>query len=454
MEEDNEHHISKTFYKWQFSTTLLWWVTIRLATGKNLYDITNGSVCTRPSWIPIQYLHYLQRPSRRRAIFLLSLFALAIGGWGSSSSFVVRLIVAIIFSLYHLVESSVTHRHGEYPLLYNVWAMCLCSSSEYASAVSFGIAVHFILSTGLAKIVVGGQQWMLPSTMRFYLSAYYGAKMKLSRPFLPSWNRWTCQRSWATSGIAVATILFECVVVPLTLFLPINTRHIGCTGMILMHIGIFLLMSKQVGIVFITTISTYIVGFQCSALIGTGPWWSAVLVSFLPNLICLGPFATMIPENWPLSAVSLFMWNGGQAKLLAETLMTGETRVVLATAEKSTPQSIVGLPVIHHGAVAPRSGGTVGIHGTPRGADRAVHDSVLRVIGFTLLQENLLPVVPRATASIVEDPWDMQKFLVALQTFLQTKQRLFETQSGLPLQRAYYVQIGANGNVEEVLLSA
>jgi hypothetical protein len=451
-------HTSKMFYRWQFSATMLWWIAIRLMTTRHVYEITNGSVFTRPSWLPSQYLHQLQSPSRRRVIFVVSLFAMALAGWGlpfvDPHWLPVRLLAALLVSLYHLVESSVTMRHAEYPLLYNVWAMCL--PTDYASAVSWGVAVHFVLSTGLAKIYIGGNEWTAASTMRFYLTTYYSAKMKMSRPFLPSWNRWACQRNWATVFIATSTILLECGIVPLTLFLPASTRWIGSACMILMHIGIFLLMSKKVGIVFITTISNYLIGFRCTALIGTGPWWIALMVAMLPNLIAFGPFGQQIPEDWPLSAVSLFMWSGSQAKILAETLMTGNTRVVLATADKSSPHSIMGLPVLHHGAVAPTTKAQSNDDDMKRSsgqADVAVHDCVLRVIGFTILQEALQKTVPRALSSQMEEPWNIQRFLDALQVFLESKHRVFETQSGLPLRKAYYVQIDDTGNVSKVLLS-
>jgi hypothetical protein len=448
-------HISTTFYRWQFSTTFLWWVAIRLLTARHVYDITDGSVFTRPTWLPSHYLHQLQSPSKRKAIFVVSLLAMGLAGWGlpfvDPKWFFVRLATALLVSLYHLVESSVTMRHGEYPLLYNAWAMCL--PTDYASAVAWGVAVHFVLSTGLSKIFIGGFEWMAPSTMRFYLTTYYSTKMKMSRPFWPSANRWASKRNWATVFIATSTILLECGLVPLTLVLPSRMRWIGSAGMILMHLGIYLLMSKKVGVVFITTISNYLIGFRCTALIGTGPWWMAFVVAFLPNLIAWGPFGQPIPEDWPLSAVSLFMWSGSQAKILATTLMTGDTRVVLATADKSSLQSIIGLPVIHHGAVAPTKStqSTSNDNKERSGAQAAAHDCVLRVIGFTILQETLRKTVP--SSSPREEPWNIQIFLKALQTFLESKQRLFESQSGLPLTKAYYVQIDDHGNVSKVLLS-
>jgi len=456
-EEGNEQqHISITFYQWQFAATLVWWILVRALVKKNLDDITQGSVFTCPSWLSDRLLHQLQLPKHRRIVFVASLFSLAVGGgWGFAVAGVqppdqtqqvfVRFAVALVFSLYHLVESSVTHRHGEYPLLYNVWAMCL--PSLYASAASWGIAIHFVWSTGIGKIWVGGgTKWMAPSTMRFYLTTYYNAKMKLSRPCLPSLNRWVCQRSWATVLISVFTILLECGLVPLTLLLPASLRWIGCTGMVLMHLGIFLIMSKKVGIVFATTLPTYLVGFQCTADIKTTHWWLAVSVALLPTLLSFGVLGATLPENWPSSPVLLFMWSGEQAKVLADTLMTRDTRVVLCTSDKSA-KNIVGLPVIHHGSVAASTSNK----NDKKAADQAVHDCVLRVIGFTILHKPLLKNEAVPKPGCCQDDWDVNVFVRSLRLFLESDRRLFETQSGQPLVNAYFVRLDPNGNVQEVL---
>ena len=413
--------------------------------------------------------------------------AMAVGGWGlplqvlhvpgfsclNPQNGTLRFLVAWMISLYHLVESSVTCRHGEYPLLYNAWAMCL--PCQYAHAVSWGIAIHFVFCTGMAKLRVGGVlPWMAPQTMKFYLTAYHDSRSPLSRPFWPKWNRWACQRDWATRFMATATILLECILVPWTLFLsePWQRYYVGCLGMMFMHIGIFGIMSQQVGIVFATTLPTYIIGFQSPAGIGTTPWLWAVVVALTPTLHpWLGgqqqqPY-DMLPENWPSSPISLFMWSGDQAKWLAETLMTGQTRVVLGTADK-TASNIVGRFVIHHGAVAPLRDNTTAatnssssttsksasitstLKDTQQQGDPAVHDCVLRVIGFTILQDGLIQGIPKVGYD-GKMYWDIEQFLKLLQHFLESKRRLFETQSGQPLVKAFFVRIDSQGKVAKVL---
>ena len=99
---------------------------------------------------------------------------------------------------------------------------------------------------------------------------------------------------------------------------------------------------------------------------------AVVAVSVLPTLGSLALRREQLPENWPLSPVSSFTWLGEQAKIWAELIMTGTTRVVLDTADKSS-KTILGLKVVHHG------------DGARALSDEVVHDCVLRVIRFTHL---------------------------------------------------------------------
>ena len=191
--------------------------------------------------------------------------------------------------------------------------------------------------------------------------------------------------------------------------------------MILMHAGIFLFMSKQVGLVFCTTLPTYLMGFSCQAKVGTQPWFLAVAISLVPSLASLFFRRELLPENWPFSAVSLFMWSGDQAKKIGTTLMTENTRVVLGTADLA---NIVGLPVLHHGVVA----------NPTQSNGAAVHDSVLRVIGFTLLHSEL----------------KKKPFLPAVRNFLIQHQRLFELSNGKPLTQAWMVEIDDWGCVAKI----
>jgi hypothetical protein len=218
-------------------------------------------------------IHKLRVPA---FVLMPTLMAVA----SQSRSQVLRFATALVTSVYHLIESSVTNRHGEFPLLYNAWAMLL--PEAWAQAASWGIAINFVLSSGIAKLKVGGLAWMKPHTMRSYLGIYHASRS--SPPLSKSLNRFIAKRDWATGAIGVGTILLECLAVPGTLLLPPIWRFlIGAGGMIGMHFGIATVMSGSVGVMFLTSPPSYIAGFGCNAQIGTGPWFTAACLGLLPR---------------------------------------------------------------------------------------------------------------------------------------------------------------------------
>jgi hypothetical protein len=196
--------------------------------------------------------------------------------------------------------------------------------------------------------------------------------------------------------------------------------------MVAMHLGIALLMSLRVGLVFFTTLPTYLIGFRCASLPGSPEWLCAVCLGIGPSLAALLS-QKLLPDQWPSSSISLFMWSGAQADALARHLMTGDTRIVMCTdaalaaaaarhrrrrgsrsgeadraggedvegddAEGGKVKSgkleekIVGMAVLYHGGGAPELDGGIAMAGEPQ-----LHDAVLRVIGFTIVQGHLLKV--------------------------------------------------------------
>ena len=136
--------------------------------------------------------------------------------------------------------------------------------------------------------------------------------------------------------------------------------------MVAMHIGIFVVMSKQVGLAFITCLPTYAVGFGGGDLVGADAFCLAVLVGLgptaLPNVD--GPTRRnwarwfrrqprrfvapkrCLPDDWPASGITLFALGGVAARRLANRLVTGETRLVLA-AEWLAPRDLVGATVAY-----------------------------------------------------------------------------------------------------------
>ncbi len=148
-------------------TFVLWWSLVYKYTRAHLHTATYGPVVTRPTWLPFHILHALQA---RRALLFAALPVCLIGSsfvaGGDGAGLVVRVASCVSCTLYHLVESSVTNRHGEYPLLYASWALLLPPAACHAAV--FGATCHFILSTAYAKLRCGPHalSWIQPGTMK------------------------------------------------------------------------------------------------------------------------------------------------------------------------------------------------------------------------------------------------------------------------------------------------
>ena len=215
--------LAQRFYASLLCCNLVWWSIVFLSTrrcsklnGKTRALDRHGLACrplyaicpmptvlTRPSWVPTSFVVSLHR--FRALLFLAVPLSLYYAAVDELCNTWVRLTTACIFTLYHLCESSATNRyliasphlnhsphahlcdvgrlgaqhlsvrsHGEYPILYDVWALCL--PDDLAHAACFGIAVHFVFAAGIAKLSVGGLSWMRPETMITYLDCYRRAR--------------------------------------------------------------------------------------------------------------------------------------------------------------------------------------------------------------------------------------------------------------------------------------
>ena len=459
-------HPAASFYRLQMGTTLCWWLLVRKSTGKTVEEVARSEVITRPAWLPVRLLRVLHAPRVRKGIFLLPLAGLGAGVLssigGSAPPLLLRVGVALALSVYHLLENSTTNRHGEFPMLHNAWAMCF-ASPRLASAASkssecgnwrtherhctplrpdpgLGIAINFVLSSGVSKLLIGGRRWLASSTMRAYLSIYCDAAA--APPLSKTLNRWARQRPWATASISVATVALECGLIPLTLVMPPRWRALGTATMVCMHVGIAALMSFRVGLVFFTTFPAYVVGFRCAASPCTPEWMLAALVAFVPSVVSIWR-QKLLPDIWPCSSISLFMWSGEQAEALAHNLMLADLRVVMCTDETWSARGIMGLPVLHHGGLSKD-------FENQRDRERGrVHDVVLRAIGFTLVLDGLLDVCPSVGDAC--QAWDVKLFCHRLQQVLTQERRLIEMQSGRPLTRVFFVRIDDKQRVCELL---
>eukprot|EP00934_Nitzschia_sp_Nitz4_P000056 Nitzschia sp. Nitz4//scaffold30_size153850//131475//132818//NITZ4_002795-RA/size153850-processed-gene-0.22-mRNA-1//1//CDS//3329547315//56//frame0 len=432
----------------------IWWILISCSAQKPLYKVAEGAVVTVPSWMSTQFLLLLQkcRPAAFNGLTVGLALALSFPGVQE-----VRVLAAVLYTLYHLAESSETNRHGEYPILYAMWAMCL-NDDTYRHASVWGITIHFILSTGYVKLSAGGwtpygiPRWVLPNTMSTYLSGYGTARHRLNQPLSLTLNRIAANSPTLCTTISVLTLFVECILAPATLWLDPSLRPMACYAMILMHVGIACFMSIKVGVVFITSLPAYVYGFYCTAPIASPAWQVAVVLGLGPTIASM--FLLPLPENWPLTPVSLFMWNGTTAQALLRLFMTRDTRLVLAT-EAVANMDIVGLRVLHHGELLTSAQ-------KDAGSSPVVHDAVLRILGFTMVQGGDA-IVQAVQALGVQDASfeeegssapvsESTKALVyRIGAWLPMERRLVEVQSGEPLTHAYFVRVDEGGNVAEVL---
>ena len=255
--------------------------------------------------------------------------------------------------------------------------------------------------------------------------------------------------------------------------------------MLMLHVGIALALSLKVGALFLTTLPCYLLGFSCEAPVGSAPWALAVAIGVLPSAACLA-VGKLLPDEWPLTAVSLFMFDGEAARRIASDLMTGETRLVLATAELPPRHHLAGLRVVPHrllrlgeigdeigdeigGEVGDEIGGEVGggaaqAGGRPAAAHVLVHDAVLRVISFTTVHADLHSLLSERAAQAAQaanakggdacgDLKEISLLVTELSAWLERDQRIVERATGLPLRRAYFVRVSVEdkGRILEVL---
>ena len=433
-----------SFYRHTLAAFLLWHLIVRLLTRRHLWSLPlAGAVLTRPSWLPLDvFLEFCKLSSR---VLLLTLYSALLFG-SLDQGLEARAAVAIFVTLYHLYESAATSRHGEYPLLYISWAMLL--PPELAHGAAWGAAIHFILQSGAAKLRVGGAAWLGPRTMAAYLNAYRDSRD--AAPLSRAASAWIASRAWATSAISGATVLLEIVLIPATLLAPAAWRPAATAAMVCMHCGILVVMSRKVGIVFITSLPCYVVGFSCRAAIGSAPWAAAAILGLLPT-VASAVLGVPLPEDWPSSSISLFMWNGAQAERLSALLMTGDTRVVLSARRPPQVGDVVAHSMTRFLAAAPKAGD-----------EEVVHDCVLRLVGYTLAHAT--PVFGAGGGR--DDGWlagegappgtATQLFLARTDAWLRDERRLVERSTGAPLRHSALVRVGGEAPVRvvEVVLRA
>jgi hypothetical protein len=149
------------------------WAIITVAVGQDFYSFNAGSksVLQRPSWLPAGVLRLLHVPGVCRVAAHLPLPALIVAAW-RPDLWACRLAAALALSVFCLVDTSVTHSHRDYANLYCAWLLTVLP--HYAHSVALGVSIHYIASSGIAKLWVAGSAsaWCAPDTLRGVLQTY------------------------------------------------------------------------------------------------------------------------------------------------------------------------------------------------------------------------------------------------------------------------------------------
>lgn len=426
------------FYGAQAMCLVVLWIIVQVVGCGDFYrHALDHYIGLRPSWLPSQVFMFLHR----RHVYLTASYSMVpimLAAATFPDWWTFRWLVALVVTAYQLVESSLTFSHRDYLMLYNSWALAVLPD-RYAEGLALGFSVHFIASSGFAKVLIGGRDWASPSTMRNILGTYGKLSVGQGGPWSPRLNRLIVDHDILSAGEGVFTLLFECVAVPLALMIPLGMRVVlplFAASMVALHVGIFACQSALIGLFFTPNLASYAFGFGAHVYFGSQGWLPALLLcatSF--GVVALrGP--RLLPENWPLTPFALFGWSGSQWTVLFDTFVRGDTRLVLSA---ELAQDLVGLSVVKkcmRGATPARPGGVV-------------YDAWDLCLGETTLQLDILDALD--FKMMVQPDWDATGFTHTVEAWLRGSTRLVEISSGRPLLRAYFVSVTAEGIVTDVL---
>jgi len=311
-------------------TVWLIWLSGTVVGGSDLHTRgLNNPLCMKPSWMPKNVLlGVLRQPALYRFLCHAPPACLLLASY-RPESLACRLLAALSFTAYSLVETSVTHSHRDYPATYALWVLACFGESATSQGLILGIAVHLMISSGIAKLRVGGVAWAYPSTMRGVLGHYVN-KAGADGPLIKPLTAWARSSKAVLFGFGAGTLFFECVVVPLGLFLPPGLRVMVAYGAFGMHVGIAALQSLAIGTAFLVNSVIYAYGFGSGVqpfTSGNG-WPEALAVASASAFYSI--FIGLLPENFPSTPFALFAWNGKQWDSLFEHLVTGNTRLVVS----------------------------------------------------------------------------------------------------------------------------
>ena len=77
------------------------------------------------------------------------------------------------------------------------------------------------------------------------------------KPLIPALNVELRRKDWAVTLLSVTTLMFECILVPLSMFMPSHVRWIMMLLSVGMHIGIGVIQSFIIGIAFLPNVGKF-----------------------------------------------------------------------------------------------------------------------------------------------------------------------------------------------------
>ena len=440
---------AQIFYATAAATTALLWLILSVGNGGDIHRrALQAPLCVRPTWLPVGVLPALHR---RGWLYIsvchaapLSLAAAAV----YPESRAARLAAALIFSAYSLAESSITHSHRDYPTLYCLWALVLMPSDELAAGAALGVCIHFIASSGWAKVLIGGARgWSHPDTMRGVLRAYGKHSVADSGPASKALCEFACSQDWLLVAISVGTLVFECVLVPAALLLPPTVRWTLVLASVALHLGIASMQSLVIGLAFLPNVAPYVLGFASAG----ADVRAAVVVCATSAAAVACRRGHVLPEDWPVSPFALFAWNHQQWGVLFARFKEGDTRLILRT---DSEQCSVGATVVGKWGANSRANGA-GSGGPTKRRGASCYDAWEQSMGETLVFGGVLRALELEWVGIAADGWNTSRFCANVSVWLQAERRLVDIYSGRPLTQANFVRVertaGAHARIAEVL---
>lgn len=249
---------ASTFYTLVAVTQLLCTIVMSIADGGDFHSRgARYSLATRPTCIPtfvfLTLHHKFLYPVLCHGVPFIMYAAACNPG-----SMYFRLTAAIFMSMYSLAETSVTSSHRDYANLYTSWALVFSSSTNVAAGIALGVSVLLVSGSGLSKLLVGGtSEWAHSSTLSTVLAAYNEYSLDRCGPLIPALNVELRRKDWAVRLLSVTTLMFECILVPLSMFMPSHVRWIMMLLSVGMHIGIGVIQSFIIGIAFLPNVGKF-----------------------------------------------------------------------------------------------------------------------------------------------------------------------------------------------------